>query len=1006
VKPRILLSLFIAFNFCTASSQVVNIPDNNFKQALLTYSPSIDLNNDGQIQVSEALVVDQLWLMNKNIQDLTGIEAFKNIGILICNSNQLSTLQLSGLNKLYYLQCEQNNISSLQLSSLPALTYLDCSNNLMTDLQLTGTEFPLLDVFRCMNNPLLTNVDIHGMPSLDWCEIAGNYNLKKLNVSNSPLITKLLAQANNLDSINISGCVAIRDLLLDQNSLDTLDLHDQGLLQFLTFVQNPLTSIDLSKQVSLGSLFCSENPIKSIDLSKCPNLSSLTCGEIAPTLEYLNLKNGSPGLSLWSGGIRNPFGLKYVCANEEDVLPFVNYFAQQGAFNVNVNAYCSFTPGGNYNSIKGLFRFDVDGNGCDANDALLTDVKMNMSHSGQNISTFTNSAGEYIFYAQTGSYTVKPLLQNPYFTFTPDSATYSFASTNGTVKVQNFCAVKNGIHNDLETTLIPEMNALTGTSCVYKLIIKNKGTETLSGSTVLNYDEVRIDFASASLNPDNQSTGSLTWNFSNLKPFETRTIILSFDIANPPINYANDTLTFQATINPVSGDDTPLDNVFNLKQVIEGPAAPPMNINCMEGGNLPLSMIGGYIHYRIGFKNTGSDTAVNVVVKDVLDAKLNWGSIEITGASHPVVVRQSQGKNLEFFFEKIKLPASQQNPAAGKGFVSFKIKTIGTLVQGDSVLNSAAVYFDNKPPVTTNVSKIKFAAANTATAPVVNLGADLSQCGGTILLNAANQGATYLWSNSASTQTITVNTSGTYWVRVTNAQGLSASDTVNITIRPVPVVNLGADISQCGGNATLNAANAGASYFWNTNASTQTINTATSGTYWVRVTNTGGCSKADTIAVDIKTKPVISFSLPDTILKSSSSIDLIAAPAGGTFSGAGVANSKFDPAYLAPGHITITYSYTAPNGCSDSKAETIFVKGSSTDITVYPNPSKGNFTVSFADPVSNGLIRIITPTGALAAEYSFTGSSKELNTALSAGIYYLQVTGTNFKAIQKIFIMY
>lgn len=74
--------------------------------------------------------------------------------------------------------------------------------------------------------------------------------------------------------------------------------------------------------------------------------------------------------------------------------------------------------------------------------------------------------------------------------------------------------------------------------------------------------------------------------------------------------------------------------------------------------------------------------------------------------------------------------------------------------------------------------------------PVVNIGNDSTQCGGVITLNAQNAGATYLWSTTASTQTITVSTSGTYNVTVTNSDGCSASDTVMLTINPLPGVGL------------------------------------------------------------------------------------------------------------------------------------------------------------------------------------------------------------------------
>jgi hypothetical protein len=43
---------------------------------------------------------------------------------------------------------------------------------------------------------------------------------------------------------------------------------------------------------------------------------------------------------------------------------------------------------------------------------------------------------------------------------------------------------------------------------------------------------------------------------------------------------------------------------------------------------------------------------------------------------------------------------------------------------------------------------------------------------------------TYLWNTGATTQTITVNTSGTYSVVVTNAGGCSSSDTIVVSMSP------------------------------------------------------------------------------------------------------------------------------------------------------------------------------------------------------------------------------
>jgi hypothetical protein len=76
---------------------------------------------------------------------------------------------------------------------------------------------------------------------------------------------------------------------------------------------------------------------------------------------------------------------------------------------------------------------------------------------------------------------------------------------------------------------------------------------------------------------------------------------------------------------------------------------------------------------------------------------------------------------------------------------------------------------------------------NTATAtivvnplPTVNLGPDIVQANPPAILDAGAGFSTYLWSTTATTATISVTGNGTYWVTVTDANGCSNSDTVQV----------------------------------------------------------------------------------------------------------------------------------------------------------------------------------------------------------------------------------
>ena len=143
--------------------------------------------------------------------------------------------------------------------------------------------------------------------------------------------------------------------------------------------------------------------------------------------------------------------------------------------------------------------------------------------------------------------------------------------------------------------------------------------------------------------------------------------------------------------------------------------------------------------------------------------------------------------------------------------------------------------------------------------PIVDLGADAGFCAGnSILLDAENPGATYLWNTGATTQTLNVITAGNYSVTITDIAGCTASDIIHIDAYPSPVADLGADISVCAGESViLDAENPGATYLWNTGATTQTISVATSGNYGVVVTNDNGCTDNDIVTITVNANPIV-----------------------------------------------------------------------------------------------------------------------------------------------------
>jgi hypothetical protein len=199
--------LLIAICFVSVDAQIINIPDANFKAKLLESDPSnglaiataegsnsaigIDMNGNGEIEIDEALRVYSLRINSSNISDLKGIKYFKNLRVLQCSENNLSTLDLSYLSKIVQLVCDNNKLTSINLNELVDLEDFNCSSNLLTNLDLKQFHKLRLLYF---NNNLLKSFDASGLP-----------NLVYLFAQNNQLESLFLKDINDIGVLEIPG---------------------------------------------------------------------------------------------------------------------------------------------------------------------------------------------------------------------------------------------------------------------------------------------------------------------------------------------------------------------------------------------------------------------------------------------------------------------------------------------------------------------------------------------------------------------------------------------------------------------------------------------------------------------------------------------------------------------------------------------------------------------------------------------------------------------------------
>ncbi len=143
--------------------------------------------------------------------------------------------------------------------------------------------------------------------------------------------------------------------------------------------------------------------------------------------------------------------------------------------------------------------------------------------------------------------------------------------------------------------------------------------------------------------------------------------------------------------------------------------------------------------------------------------------------------------------------------------------------------------------------------------PNANAGNDVTLCMGESTTLTATGGGTYLWSNQSTNSSIAVspNTTTSYTVTVTSVTGCTASDGVNVTVNPIPVVNAGNDVSICAGENTVLSASGGNTYSWSTGGSnaSETVSPTNTTTYTVTAYSSIGCSASDNVVVTVNPIP-------------------------------------------------------------------------------------------------------------------------------------------------------
>lgn len=290
-----------------------------------------------------------------------------------------------------------------------------------------------------------------------------------------------------------------------------------------------------------------------------------------------------------------------------------------------------------------------------------------------------------------------------------------------------------------------------------------------------------------------------------------------------------------------------------------------------------------------------------------------------------------------------------------------------------------------------------------------------------IVLTANGNFDTFEWSNSSTSQSITVFNPGTYEVTAYDSAGCVSSSNIEIpSINPFEITS---NETLCDGSSIyLSSINGLDSYLWNTGETVSVISINSAGTYYVSVEDENGCELYDEITIEsvVPNEINIQYDLDSLVVCRGSSIDFNVSS---DFNNMNVVwdnanlGLEYSKIFLANGEKDVTVFAFDDNGCLSVDTLFLTVIDCKTSIDeiflntqLFPNPNNGKFTFQHQSTQEEiNLIRVIDLQSRLIEQRTVNYENGILVenfdlSNLSKGLYLIELNSSYGKSIKKVII--
>lgn len=231
-----------------------------------------------------------------------------------------------------------------------------------------------------------------------------------------------------------------------------------------------------------------------------------------------------------------------------------------------------------------------------------------------------------------------------------------------------------------------------------------------------------------------------------------------------------------------------------------------------------------------------------------------------------------------------------------------------------------------------------------------------------------------------------------------DVNGCSDADTIQTVVNALPNVNITTVLSSayCEDASVVSlSATPGGGIFSGQGVSGNNFNPSmASGVVDIiyTFTNASLCTSKDTISTTVNANPIVFFTstISPNYCSNSPVVNLMAYPAGGTFSGNGVSGSTFNPSNALTGSNQLIYNYTNVSGCSNSDTIT-------TNVNLKPTATISTSLVSTYCEDASAVILTATPSGGVFNGPGVSGNTFNPSAASygSVQIVYTYTDGNN-----------